>query len=430
MTSFIACFRLSQDLSYYKSIIPEEENINASLWHYEILQEKISNDYEAKAYFSVLSNINFYLDLYAINHENDTGWLDIYLGHVLRKMIDKVEFREYYGKLKYEYRLFYGLKVKEQSRTIRRDDGTLQRMPPIYEYDDRHFNLVISNQKNYQNEKIAIFDLKLPRLKVVKSYGDVKKNLRSLNWYARRYPDVDFYHDLMVNQIYFPAHRFILRGRDRVAYDNLVELLGCYRHQRDYDVHKAREGGVIKKAFVNNYFVILRNRMNQISSRNLAKIEMWVPVEVLATNLSGEVATEKWTWVRLLDNVTGYVLSDAIVRVSATKNQQDIANQYWQAADFLYQKKFLQAFTMASFMIEHREDIWQERASVLLNEILKEIAKRATSKNNPYTDFVYRYKHYFSLHVNKTDVVPSDLVLKKLLSLNKASAFMPYFDNL
>ncbi len=394
---FFSCFKNAQDLALYKNIIPQEETVNASLMHYEILCKKIQLLYEKKAYYEVFSNIDFYYKIF--NQDDDNDFIDYYLGKTINHVINEKEFFYHMEKMDSNLRFVYAVRKNKVNKKN------------LLVYTNTHFLKIIQEKNNYEIEKKAMREILKNDFKKLEYLSGLKIKSGQIDWVLKRYPDlIKDLKELVVNENF---NLLSLQSKEIADFLKLYES----NHQ-----------GFALIAFSKNYFNILRNRMHSIRSRNLLKLELWEPITVIGKNLIGEDG-EKWCYVKGHLGIKGYVLQKSLLFLTDEKELKK-AKKYLKICHYFYNKRFIKVVKEVSALLNNasiKKNIWEERCLVLLYRSLGEIAKRATSKNNPYTHFVYRYKGYFYLDHTKKSIISSDLVLKQLISLNRNSVFLPYF---
>ena len=198
---------------------------------------------------------------------------------------------------------------------------------------------------------------------------------------------------------------------------HLVEL---YLHEKT-NSHKNQE---LKKFISYQKKIVVKNRTHVLFSRNLTTLEAWELMTFLGESIINSEDGEEWQKIIYRDNQEGYISLKQKANFIEIKNQKLISLYH-----NFYQKNYItNVENSIQFYYQTKNKIEKELAILLAYKNLNEIAKRATSIKNPYTDFVLQFPNYFfSTNSEKLEVQNSFFLL--LYQFNQKSFLLPFFNS-
>ncbi len=395
----------------FLSELPEEESINASLYHYELILARVKKNFEQQKYYAVLEDYDFYLEVFDEFRITDESELNYYIGLTILELVATPEFFSFI-KQKPKRMLYYNLK---------REKGKQK-----FAYDKTHFQKIISDRNDYFFEKQAIRELYLDELQLLNSVLEKNKkkihdeNFEYLNYLLTRFPDFIAYDKLilLLRDKWFLEYAYLASGQ-KMALENIKKILLTF-NQKNYNTTFFQD---------NIYFpeqeeIFIRSRSHEISSRNLGRIELWQPFKIVYS-LIGEDGHE-WYWIEYQNNRYGFIRKKKKMK-AYSKNLVSVKT-YWDLYNLYNEKKYLQVIENLSEIMQKQELFLKERNLVFLKKTLDAIGERATSKGNIFTSFALEYPAYFVLYEKEWYLKSSDNVLFLLLETNPKTLMLQYFD--
>lgn len=441
---FLGCSD-SERLRDYLMNIPEKEEINASLYHYEIIVGEARKEFFNQNYYRVFDLYERYLSVFfesTIPHEEELlYWVGRSVKELLRKSsnLNDKEVKKFFAYIKADKQRKNNLGIEFEGKYSSNQHG--ETFPKKLFYQGKHFTLILDQRGDYQWEKQAlreVYDQKFISLEksflkkdsLGNDYGLLKKNLEYGYWLITRYPDLfspKKYHSLLKKYIDFEKISQLSKSY-RKKWNRIQEIL------RVNQWVMMREGDFPSVCFPNSWPVVVYNRTHWISSRNLTSLALWEPFQVKSQVLGED--GQIWYAIVFGKNRRGYV-DEEDFKESCNQEGKDrssmiekyqIGYQQYLAQDYLEAEETLSIFLYDLENLPDPDMYVLVRGWTLFYLVLKEISLRSTSLDNPFTHFAKEHNEYFVVSRDLINLEVSDYFLKKIITYNSGSPMLQYFD--
>lgn len=441
---FLGCGASSDNkLARYIKNIPEEESINASQYNYELVVVDVQAAYQKSNYYEVLKLYEHYEEVFFESPVIDESELTYWLGLSLNKIFNDSEispssfntnFFNYLKKNRKRKNLFA---IEFEGKYISNKNG--ETFPTHMYYKGKHFFDIINQRVDYELEKKALHEVYLQKFTTISKAGKggrggkgSKKNFEQLYWIVTRYPDLftkDEYNNLKDQYLNLAE----LKKSDLeklIRIDSIISIeagASTFPHE-----------GESRICFPVSEPIVVYNRTDWVSSRNLATIGMWEPFEVL-TSLNGENTNTIWYKIRFKNERDGYIDEESYNNSCGNESLngsmwRNMKSKYLLAYKKYLEKDYLTVVEQLSEILYELENQTDE-SPILLTRLwtffyqnLKEIAVRSTSLNNDFTAFALKHSEYFEVSKNQINLEVDDYFLKKVIELDPESPMLQYFE--
>lgn len=386
------CGDEDQPFSSYVNNLPEEESINASLLNYEYIIKDLKSNIEKKQYFAVLDiGLNFFQ---IFEEEDDKGHVNYYLHQALVAIMSNDSYFSFFENLNLEQKKLLHLTKKDGKE--------------FYTYDNEFLKQQLSQRVGYNLEMQAAEQIYLPEL--FDKNKKAKEKFKTLEIFYRRFPNSGgIYHCLQTND-----HTWVvnLSKKQKKEFSNWINQISTY--QFSYLP--------IGFSYLQGNFITLRNKTNYLFSRKLFSFDSWEEVEILKT--LSNCLESGWVNVRFGKHI-GFLETKHLQTSESPSNEM----LYFRQAQLLYlQKNYLQSAELAAKCIrKSKHSAIKERSILLLDRCHREIAKRSTSKKNPFLKYILTYPQYFKISENKLNLTTSLFLFDFLKKVNNNSIFLNCF---
>ena len=455
-------------LEKYFQNLPKEEKENESLYNKEILLLEIETNYFQQNYYKTLEVLE---KSYTVFTESDGGdEFDYYFGSIIERLIktDRSNFIKFLEKKVRQQKILYKSKIltsiEKISNTTSSNDmsngnNTLTFLTN-YEllYNHYHLKNVYFSRYNYDLEKKAltqIYPYLLTPLGSISNIIESKNNISNLEniyQWTIRYSDAAFLTQLIMDLQYINTNWLSVLSSSNIKlsqknqklknrWQAITNLLTLYQDRVENEIIDEE-----KYYFGYTNLLVVRNRTHPIRSRNLLTLAGWHPYQIVQEGFIGEDGNK---WLRICfknkkhENYFGFIEESNhrnSISLALTPNEKAMYESYYQKKYFLTLKsitKFLLNDNTTVGNNTNMEDSKQhhfinqfkkELHYVLFNQTLNEIATRATSLNNPYTDYVKKYPRYFRANEENNLLIVNQQILLALLKDFPESKMTMYFE--
>ncbi len=423
----------SERLRDYLMNIPEKEEINASLYHYEIIVDEARKEFFNQNYYEVFDLYERYLSVFfesTIPHDEELlYWVGRSVKELLRENanLDDKEVKKFFAYIKTDRQRKNNLGIEFNGKYSSNQHG--ETFPKKLFYQGKHFTLILDQRGDYQWEKQALREVYEQKF-ISLEKGFLKKNLEYGYWLITRYPDL------------FSPEEFRSLFKKYIDFERISRLSKSYQKKwnRIQEILRVnqwamiREGDFPSVCFPNSWPVVVYNRTHWISSRNLTSLALWEPFQV-KTQVLGEDG-QIWYAIVFGGKRRGYIDEEDFKescnqegkdRSSIIKTYQ-IGYQQYLARDYLGAEETLSTFLYDLENLPDPDMYILVRGWTLFYLVLKEISLRSTSLDNPFTRFAEEHSEYFVVSRDLINLEVSDYFLKKVITYDSDSPMLQYFD--
>lgn len=423
----------SERLRDYLMNIPEKEEINASLYHYEIIVDEVRKEFFNQNYYEVFDLYERYLSVFfesTIPHDEELlYWVGRSVKELLRENsnLNDKEVKKFFAYIKADKQRKNNLGIEFEGKYSSNQHG--ETFPKKLFYQGKHFTLILDRRGDYQWEKQALREIYEQKF-ISLEKGFLKKNLEYGYWLITRYPDLfspKEYRSLLKKYIDFERISRLSKSHQK-KWDRIQEIL------RVNQWVMTREGNFPSVCFPNSWPVVVYNRTHWISSRNLTSLALWEPFQVKAQVLGED--GQIWYAIVFGKNRRGYI-DEEDFEESCNQEGKDhssiiktyqIGYQQYLARDYLGAEKTLSTFLYDLENLPNPDMYVLVRGWTLFYLVLKEISFRSTSLDNPFTRFSEEHSGYFVVSRDLINLEVSDYFLKKIITYDSDSPMLQYFD--
>ena len=402
----VGCGREDHPFSFYINNLPEQESINASLLNYENIVENLKSNVEKKQYLAAISNGFDFFQIF--EEEDDQGYINHYLHQALQSTITNDNYLSFFDSLSSQQKKLLHL-------TQKKENGK-----EFCSYQNEFLQQQLNERIGYQLEMEAAEQIHIHPLfdKGLSSRNEkTNEKLKAIEMFYRRFPNSEIMHGYLQTN----ANDILngdLSNLSKKKKKELEELESWINYISTYQFSKTLVGF----SYLQGDFITLRNKTNYLFSRKLFSFDSWEEVELLKT--SSNCLESGWINVRFGEHI-GFLEMKYLQTSDAPTNEMI----YFRQAQSLYlQKKYLQsAEASAKCIRKATHQSIKERGILLLEHCHLEIAKRATSKNNPFLKYVLTYPKYFRVSESELDLTTSLFLFDFLRKINDNSVFLNCF---
>lgn len=400
----------------YEAVIPEKEDVNASLYCRELFEARLKKAYESGDDLAVLTNgVRFYKTFLG---QDEGGWVSWYFGQSIGRSIQNDSFKKFYESQDKSDKALFKIRISKEDSNA-------------WSYSNEHLSAVLDNRSDYGLEKKIVALLWLPRLQAVESETDFKKNFALIDQIARRYPDTPGAARALDNTVFFPDE-WTEHARYKQTWQEAVATIRiCANADSEKGEWHALQGD----------FLRARNRPHTVKSRSLARLGEWEEVEVLGyvgglTNGNGIPSLQgmnalgaEWAKIRFHNGELGFIETRFLGAANLKPTRQE--KRFREIKSIYDRRDYLRtAEEASSFILKNPPQSLKEKAIVLLGEAHQCIAERATSLRSPYYRYVRTHPGFFRYQEAKKEIVVSDLLLRHLVRINPESRLVYSLDSL
>ena len=391
---YLNCFILiscaNSPFKEYTDNLPLDESINASLLNYELFAAELEKNLNAKQYFKAISNGLKFFEVF--ENSSDIGIINDYLHQAIKQMVKANDIAPLMALSQEQKKSLYLFDL---------DKGVT--------YSNDFLNLQLKERVGYAIEMKAAEELYLT------SFYDEHKNdgekYKIIEFFYRRFPNSSKINDYLQKNV---SKEWLkkLSPQKRRKLEDWSAHIAIYQFSRE----------VVGYSYLKGNFITLRNKTNYLFSRKLYSFDSWEEVELLKTK---ELCLSNgWVNVRYGEHI-GFIKSKYLHNLPLVTEDKELFREAHKA---YLKKEFLLGAELAAKCIRKVKSLpIKERAILLLEHCHLEIAKRTTSKNNPFLNYVLKYPKYFEITEDGINLKTSLFLFDFLKDINDNSVFLVCF---
>ena len=443
------------------SKLPQEEKYNTE-YHYQILSNNIFKAIKSEKWELALNEC---LHFFSLFDEDEEGWILYYLDHILFHLTQQT-FSDINPTIKdslVEHRL--ELKV----RRVRNKEHPNQYR---FLYNRDFLQYIIDNRLGYQVEEKASYALWYQA--ITNEQTDIKEKIKHLNFFAQKFPHQHLLNDYLNAQSWKFSFENYIEKLSPFPKNNLLKQFEFITNQlKKYsfandgltiEQNKLRDEGLNTNfALVIGDFPTIRSKREPLRSRLIKRLAGYEIVEYA-------VCQQDINWAKIkFQSDYGFIETKYLLFLPYQKLQELLSGHYeiFLKTMSAYQKrktldleknlaKILNSVmsefninSVTNLKLKKRKEIKNADTNNLkkveLNDVQlkyllyesfwimylkvhQEIAKYATSQNNPYTQYIKAHPLYFHLSEDQYTLKTGVLLKKKMVEVFPQSDFFHLFD--